>query len=176
LIARLDADDYSSPQRLEKQIAFMEKHANVALCGSRYKVLLGSKIFPSMVPFIEKDEGIRKTVSCFNPLSHSTIMFRKKIFIEAGGYSNHFKYTQDYNLWLRMLALGEVYNLKETLSVVRTNQWSTANQNSRKQKLEELQIRWNAFRRFGGNPGAVLFYSLRSLAGLIFPSRRHLDR
>jgi len=176
LIARLDADDYSSPQRLEKQIAFMEKHANVALCGSRHKVLLGSKIFPSMVPFIEKDEDIRKTVSYFNPLSHSTIMFRKKVFIAAGGYSDRFKYAQDYNLWVRMLALGEAHNLDEALSVVRIDQWSASNKNYRKQKLEELQIRWNAFLKLGGNPGKVLFYSLKNLARLIFPSKRHLDR
>jgi glycosyltransferase involved in cell wall biosynthesis len=178
LIARLDADDYSSPQRLEKQIAFMEKNVNVVLCGSRRKELVGSKIFFSLVPFIEKDENIRKTVSCFNPLSHSTIMFRKKAFIEAGGYRDQFKYAQDYNLWVRMLALGEAHNLDEVLSVIRINQihWSTSNKNYRKQKLEELQIRWNAFRKFGGNPGKVLFYSLKNLTRLILPSKRHLDR
>ena len=176
LIARLDADDYSSPQRLEKQIAFMEKHTNVVLCGSRRKELLGSKILPSTVPFIEKDEDIRKTVSCFNPLAHSTIMFRKKYFIEAGGYNDQFKYAQDYNLWLSMLTLGKAHNLKEELSVVRISQSSTSNQNSKKQKLEELQIRWKAFRKFGGNPGKAMFYSLRSLARLIFPSKTHLNR
>jgi len=176
LIARLDADDYSSPQRLEKQIAFMEKNVNVVLCGSRRKELVGSKIFFSLVPFIEKDENIRKTVSCFNPLSHSTIMFRKKAFIEAGGYRDQFKYAQDYNLWVRMLALGKAHNLDEALSVIRINQWSTSNKNYRKQKLEELQIRWDAFRKFGGNPGKVLFYSLKNLARLILPSKRHLDR
>ena len=65
LIARLDADDYSSPQRLEKQIAFMGKYTNVVLCGSRRKELLGSKILSSTVPFVEKDEDIRKNRKLF---------------------------------------------------------------------------------------------------------------
>jgi cellulose synthase/poly-beta-1,6-N-acetylglucosamine synthase-like glycosyltransferase len=176
LIVRLDADDYSFPQRLEKQIAFMKKYPDVVLCGSRRKELLGDKILPSTVPFIEKDEDIRKTVSCYNPLSHSTIMFRKKSFIEAGGYNDRFKYAQDYSLWLRMLALGKANNLKEELSVVRISQSSTSNQNIKKQKFEELQIRWKAFCQFGGNPGKALFYSLRGLARLIFPSKKHLNR
>ena len=103
-------------------------------------------------------------------------MFRKKSFIEAGGYNDQFKYAQDYSLWLRMLALGEAHNLKEELSVVRISQSSTSNQNIKKQKFEELQIRWKAFQQFGGNPGDALFYSLRSLARLIFPSKTHLNR
>ena len=77
LIARLDADDYALPQRLEKQIAFMEQHPKVVLCGSRFKELVREKFFPQKVQFVEQDKDIRKTISCFNPFSHSTTMIRK---------------------------------------------------------------------------------------------------
>ena len=176
LIARLDADDYSFPQRLETQIIFMEQHPEIVLCGSSFKELLRKNFFTQKVTLIEKDEDIRKIVSCFNPFSHSTVMFRKKEFIESGSYNQKFKYSQDYELWVRMLNFGQAWILKEALSVVRLSEQSLGNKNRRKQKLEGLQIRWSAFKQFGGNPGKTLYYYLKSLGGLIFPSKDHLNR
>ena len=174
LIVRLDADDYSLPNRLEKQVAFMEQHPEIGFCGSRFKELIGTQFFTQKVQFIEKDEEIRKIVSCFNPFSHSTTMIRKTIFTKSGGYNSKFEYSQDYDLWVRMLNFGKAGILKEELGVARLTDQSTSNKNRRKQKLEVLQIRWNAFRQFGGNPGKVLSYYVKSLIGLIYPSKSHL--
>ena len=60
LIARLDADDYSLPQRLEKQTIFMEQHPRVVVCGSRFKEFFGEKIFTQKVHFIEKKSSHKK--------------------------------------------------------------------------------------------------------------------
>ena len=169
LIVRLDADDLSLPNRLERQVAFMDQNPNVVLCGSRFQEMLGDKISSQKVPFIEKDATIRKTLSCFNPFAHSTIIFRKKTFLEAGGYNDRFKYSQDYDLWMRMLKQGHAGMLKDELSIIRLTQHSFSNQYNRKQKLEGLLIRWSAFREFGGSPVKTLCYSLKTLAGLIFP-------
>ena len=106
LIARLDADDYALPQRLEKQIAFMEQHPKVVLCGSRFKELIGENFSPQKVQFVEQDKDIRKTVSCFNPFSHSTTMIRKTVFTKICGYNKNFEYGQDYDLWVRLLNVG----------------------------------------------------------------------
>ena len=176
LIARLDADDYALPQRLEKQIAFMEQHPKVVLCGSRFKELVGEKFFPQKVQFVEQDKDIRKTISCFNPFSHSTTMIRKAVFTKIGGYNKNFEYSQDYDLWIRLLNVGEASILKEELVVARLAEQSTSYENRRKQKLEGLQVRWQAFKQFGGNPGAALYYFLKSIAGLIYPSKTHLKR
>ncbi len=73
-----------------------------------------------------------------------------------------------------MLNFGKAWILKEELGVARLTDQSTSNKNRRKQKLEVLQIRWNAFRQFGGNPGKVLSYYVKSLIGLIYPSKSHL--
>ena len=176
LIARLDADDYSLPHRLEKQIAYMEQHPETILCGTRYKELVGKKTFSQMVQFVEKDEDIRKYLSYFNPLSHSTIMFRKKAFLNSGGYNQNFKYGHDYDLWVRMLKVGKVWNLNEELNVVRLSDQSTSYNNLRQQKLEGLYIRWNAFQSFGGTPSKFLYHLTKSLLGLLIPSNKHLDR
>jgi glycosyltransferase involved in cell wall biosynthesis len=174
LIARLDADDYSMPQMLEKLVTFMEKHPDIVLCGSRWLELVGEKLSKQIVAFVETDQAIKKTMSLFNPFSHSAVIFRKKTFITAGGYSERFKYGQDYELWSRMLAFGKTLILKEELAVVRMSEQSVSNKNARKQKLEALQIRWYAFQQFGGNPGQALYYFLKTLMGLIYPSKGHL--
>jgi glycosyltransferase involved in cell wall biosynthesis len=176
LIARLDADDYAFPQRLEKQVAFMEQYPEIDFCGTRYKELIGIKYFSPMVQFFEKDEDIRKNVSYFNPFSHSTIMLRKKAFLESGSYKEKFEYSHDYELWVRMLRFGSAWILNEELSVVRLTEQSTSYDNRRKQKLEGLYIRWNAFRQFGANPITFMYYYLKSLCGLLLPSKRHLYR
>ena len=176
LIARLDADDYSLPQRLEKQTIFMEQHPRVVVCGSRFKELLGEKSFTQSIRFIETDQAIKKTISLFNPFSHSAVIFRKKVFFETGGYNCQYKYAQDYDLWVRMLNFGEARILNEELGVVRMSGQSFSNKNVRKQKLEGLRIRWTAFRQFGGNRKQVLYYSLKRLIGLIFPSTSLLNR
>ena len=176
LIARLDADDFSSPQRLEKQVTFMEKHPDIVLCGSRWLELIGEKLYKQIVDFVETDQAIKKSMSLFNPFSHSAVIFRKKAFLTTGGYSERFKYTQDYDLWVRMLAFGETLILKEELAVVRIHKQSGSYKNARKQKLEALQIRWDAFRQFGGNPGQALYYFFKTLMGLIYPSTGNLNR
>ena len=176
LIARLDADDYSLPQRLAKQIDFMEKHPDVVLCGSRWLELINEKLLDQRVAFVQTNQAIKKTMSLFNPFAHSAVIFRKKIFCKTGGYDCQLKYGQDYDLWLRMLNFGEAYILKEKLGVARIFEESESHKNSRKQKLEGLRIRWKAFQKFGGNPRKVLSYFLKTLVGLILPSKSYLNQ
>ena len=154
----------------------MDEHPQIVLCASRFNLLIGKDTFDPETLFIEENKAIRKAMSCFNPISHSTVVFRKKAFIESGCYNEKFVYSQDYDLWLRMLAFGEAHILRDKLNTIRLSDNSTSNQNTRTMRLECLQIRWNAFRKFGGNPGKVLYHFIKSLAGLIFDSKISLNR
>ena len=149
----------------------MNQHPEVVLCGSRFKVLLGKDYIdiPNHAP--AENETIRKSMSCFNPFAHSTVVFRKTAFIKSGGYSAKFKFGQDYELWSRLLDFGKAYILKDELITVRLFEQSTSSQNSKAMRIEGLQIRWKAFRKFGGNPFEVLYHFLKSLVGLIIPER-----
>jgi len=176
LIARLDVDDFLFIQRLEKQTEFMINNPQVALCGSRFQMLLGEKYLPQRVNFIQKDDIIKRSLCLFNPFAHSTVMFRKKTFVDAGGYSEKLKYGLDYELWLRMLTLGEAHILDNELCVIRMGKHSLSYKNKRRQKIEGLKIRWRAFRKFGGNPSEFLYYFIKSMGGLIFPSATYFDQ
>ena len=169
LIARLDADDYSFPNRLEQQVDFMDRNPDYALCGAKFLELIGDKILPQSVPFVENDKNIRRILSCYNPFSHSTAIFRKQSFVDAGGYDEQFTFAPDYDLWIRILQTGKGYILEDELTMVRLSTESMSFQNNRKQKLEGLSLRWRAFKNFGGNPPKVTLLFLKSILGLIFP-------
>jgi hypothetical protein len=154
----------------------MIKNPKVVLCGSKFRELIGIKSLPQKVAFIETDPSIRKSMSLFNPFSHSTVIFRKHNFIQAGGYSEQYRNSLDYELWLRMLDLGEAHILNDVLCDIRLTKQSVSYQNKRRQKLEALFIRWNAFKKFGGNPAEALYYLIKSLIGLIFPSINYFNR
>ena len=149
----------------------MDRNLDYALCGSKFLELTGNKISPQKVPFIENDENIRSILSCYNPFSHSAVMFRKQSFIAAGGYDERFIFSTDYDLWLRLLQTGKGYILEDELTMIRLAV-SMSFQNRRKQKLEGLPIRWRAFKNFflgGGNPLKVALLFLKSILGLVFP-------
>ena len=150
LIARLDADDVASKHRLERQVEFMIKNPKVVLCGSKFRELIGVKSLPQKVAFIETDPSIRKSMSLFNPFSHSTVIFRKENFIQAGGYSVQYRNSLDYELWLRILDLGEAHILNDELCDVRFTKQSVSYQNKRRQKLEGLFYIGMLLKNLGG--------------------------
>ena len=96
-IARMDADDISLPQRLELQVAFLEAHPDIGLCGGAYEVfgIWNGVCHP---PLHASD--ILANVFFQTPFAHLAVMYRKEMWDR-----NHLKYdeslvlTQDYKMW-----------------------------------------------------------------------------
>ena len=112
LVARLDADDLCLPRRLETQAAFLNAHPDVAVYGSRITVIDddGRPIAQRMLP-LSHDE-IARRMRTANPLSHPSVMFRKAIVEDAGGYERN-QVVEDYELWCRLLARGARFAASE---------------------------------------------------------------
>lgn len=111
-IARMDADDISVPSRLEKQVNFLETHKDVVLCGSWYQEIPTQHI--AQLPC--SHEAIKVSMLSSNAICHPSVMFRKDFFIQHQLYYNRdFEPAEDYELWTRLLALGEINNLPEVL-------------------------------------------------------------
>ena len=113
-IARMDADDVSYPQRLEKQVDFMEAHAEVGLCGSwaldRKGETLRQRIFSC------NEQEIRFSFLRYNPFVHSSVMLRAAILQEHRlEFDPDFLYAQDYELWIRIANYTKLANLPEFL-------------------------------------------------------------
>jgi glycosyltransferase involved in cell wall biosynthesis len=111
LIARMDADDFSTVTRLEIQKKFMDERPNTAMCGSGMFVInhegkLEREVrHPCSAPLIV---NFIKNTGC--PFVHGSVMFRKSVIIGLGGYSEdpRFEYAEDYELWERMAANHQV--------------------------------------------------------------------
>jgi glycosyltransferase involved in cell wall biosynthesis len=115
LIARQDADDYSLPERIEKQIAFSADHPDVALWGTWGREIRGNGRITAMTR-ATADTSIRWESLFYNSFIHTSVMFRKSvIWEELGGYDDRVSYCQDYELWSRVMANHRVANLNDVL-------------------------------------------------------------
>jgi glycosyltransferase involved in cell wall biosynthesis len=115
-IARQDADDVSEPQRLAKQVAFLESHPELALLGTWYKKIdaSGTVMAERKLPCYKTD--IRWSLLFFCPVVHSSVMFRKSMVLDQIGFYNEaFSYAQDHELWNRIARRLPVENLPEHL-------------------------------------------------------------
>jgi len=128
-IARQDADDISMPERLEKQISFLEEHKSVALLGTTVKIIdeNGSLIHIRKYPC--DSSSIKKVIKDDNYFCHGSVVFRKQFFSELGGYREIFSSAQDYDLWLRFAENFEVANLSTPLYTRRFNPLSVTLKN-----------------------------------------------
>ncbi|GAB1545569.1 hypothetical protein NUACC21_82450 [Scytonema sp. NUACC21] len=140
LIARQDADDISEPERLAKQVAFLERHREVVLVGTWYKEIdaYGKLIGDRQLPcdYIQ----IRWGLLFYCPFVHSAVMLRKSTVLEhIGFYDESLVYAQDYELWCRIARHLVVANLDEYLLKLRINPWSMT-QTYGEKTLEGYQI------------------------------------
>ncbi|WP_161936840.1 glycosyltransferase [Tepidimonas taiwanensis] len=107
LIARMDADDISTPDRLEKQLEFMQKNPDTIVLGASANIIDESgRVVNTIVPPLD-DKSIRIQLRYRNPIFHPSVMFRKSVIIQEGGYGGGI-YAEDYDLWLRLSTRQDV--------------------------------------------------------------------
>lgn len=115
LIARMDDDDISRPDRLQKQWEFMINNPHVSILGGQ--IIGWNRDFSKQISnkFLPTDNSsIRKWAKFRCPFNHPTVMFRKSCILSCGGYS--FEHPEDYSLWFRVIAgNNEVANLPDVL-------------------------------------------------------------
>jgi len=106
IIARMDADDISSPERFEKQLQFLQGNPDVAVVSSWMACFDDN---PDNIVFIrqmpQKYEDISRIARYYNPVFHAPAMFRRSEVETVGGYTDR-RRNQDYHLWVRMLLNG----------------------------------------------------------------------
>lgn len=133
LVARMDADDIAYPQRLAMQYAYMENSPKTVLLGATCAVLKNGTEKKGVTDTFQED-FLNRWFMVFNcPFVHSAVMFRKKAFMECGGYWNGEYPAEDYGLWIRMKKYGLMENLQEILGEYRQNVESVSGANFRGQ-------------------------------------------
>lgn len=127
LIARMDSDDISRPERCEKELAVLSAHPEISIVGSfieEFTDIEPGACIPSSIKALrvvsEKPDKIIAFAKHRNPFNHMSVMYRKADVLAAGNYQDEFPLMEDYYLWIRMLLSGfNGCNIHESLVYVR---------------------------------------------------------
>lgn len=138
-IARMDADDISLPNRIEKQVEFLEKNSDIAFCGTNAWHINenGKKIGFSCLPRTNDEINKFKFYAC--PFYHPAVMVRSEVYKE-NFYDENFLYAEDYELWIRLLENYKGYNLKNRLIFYRIFFAQTSKRLSNEQQTKSVEI------------------------------------
>lgn len=166
LIARMDADDESLPDRLAAQTTFLQRHPRAGLVGSLVEfggdraTAGGYALHVDWMNSVVTPEDIALNRFVESPFAHPSVMFRRGLLERHGGYREG-DFPEDYELWLRWLDAGVVMA-----------------------KVPQVLLRWNdppeRLSRTDGRYGAEAFYRCKAeylarwIKGHVAPGRRLL--
>ena len=167
-IARMDADDIAKPDRLQKQMDFLEEHPAYMWCGSNCSIYDEAGIWGesrrSAIP------GTRDFLR-YSPYIHPSVMFRSELFSEIR-YSekNRHRRCEDYELFLRLKYLGyRGYNIQEPLLMYYQSRRGY-HQRSLRECLCEMSERMHGFYKLGLMWPAGWIYAMRPIAAWLMPA------
>jgi glycosyltransferase involved in cell wall biosynthesis len=152
-IARMDHDDVSLPQRFARQVAFLDAHPDVAICGTWVRMFSGGWQRDRK---LEADsQRIRCLFLMFNVLSHPSVMIRRDVLERhALRYDETFESAEDYDLWTRTSWVSKLSNIPQVLLLHRVHPAQISQRGKprqldeadfvRNRELERLGVRFEA--------------------------------
>lgn len=106
LIAKMDSDDFSRPERCAVQLGAFEEDPSLSVVGSALSEFMGDRknvVSIKKVPL--SHEEIKRYARRRDPFNNQTVMFRKSAVLKIGGYADKTR-CEDYDLYLRLLQAG----------------------------------------------------------------------
>ena len=148
-IARMDSDDVCFPDRLEKQVLFLEKHRKYVAVAGNALILGSNKLF-----YVSKNmpRAIRMIRLLYSNAGfvHPTIMFRTSALIENHiNYNIEYSKSQDYDMWCQIMKVGDIYNLNEPILYYRIHDKQISKVSNDEQTLLKNKIKMNYAKQYG---------------------------
>jgi CTP:molybdopterin cytidylyltransferase MocA len=153
LIVRMDADDISWPDRIERQLAFLTDHPDVAIVGTAVRLIdqtgrsLREVSYPAMSVEMEK-----ALLSGYSSFAHPAVAFRRDIVRAIGGYRTVFEHAEDFDLWHRLSEHHLMANLPDTLLDLRCHETNLSRRRRHEQALATHIAVLAARQRRAGRP------------------------
>ena len=158
-IARMDSDDIALPERLARQVAFMESHPEVGVCGTRMNIMNQPEI-QEVLPL--SDAEIRLFMLANSPIANPTVLLRASVIQATGAeYDNYFHPSEDYRIFHDLIPHTQFANLPEPLLDYRRHQGQISNYKSSRQRDRADEIRVLQLQHYGFelSPKEMLIYN-----------------
>jgi acetyltransferase-like isoleucine patch superfamily enzyme/glycosyltransferase involved in cell wall biosynthesis len=177
--ARIDADDINYPDRLEKQIAFLQANPRVAVLGCQMHCInsKGTQKGSYHVPHHHAD--IYHKLLYGNSMAHPSVLFRRSAILDVGNYKE-LPNIEDYDLWLRVATKYELANLSDYLVYYRVHDNSVTQVATREGRIMGLErdcIAQYSQHLFGCDPSVISALRKREVPfslPLLFEISKHL--
>lgn len=140
-IARQDADDISMPDRLKKQLDFLERNEDYCCLGTFYSIIDRHGNIKYDVKLPTNPEDLNRALKTVNPLCHGSVMFRKQSAEKVGLYPEDYRYSQDYAFWHALARSFKLANLPEFLYRARIHKEAIGIRNKQEQWKSVFMIK-----------------------------------
>lgn len=141
-IARMDADDICLPERLTRQISFLNSHPDVGVVGTNIQLIDASGNRQGVVLFPETHAQICWSLCFYNPIVHPSTMMRRDVLFQAGGYRMGYPNGEDYDLWRRVSKQARLANLPSVLLLLRKHASNLTVKDGDDNLLSGIQVAW----------------------------------
>lgn len=151
-IARMDADDRSLPNRLRKQFDYLEQNRDIGVLGGVIRIMdaegqadtneqwhLGYPSDPMILAW---------HLFYYDPISHPTVMFRRALYDQFGGYPDGDTHAEDYGYWVLLSSQTKFANLRDVVLHYRWHGGNISLREAESQRLSSARIRARAVASF----------------------------
>ncbi len=154
LIARMDGDDISMPERFARQIAFLDANPDHGVVGTwTMNIDEQGRIAPSLgLDHPTDHEGFLDALDGKPLLCHPSAMMRTELVRAAGGYRAQYAHCEDYDLWLRLSETTRLCSLPERLLHYRYSEAQVSNKHVMAQSIGAAVAWWAHLERLAGRP------------------------
>lgn len=170
LIARMDSDDISLPERCEKELKLFKNDPKLTIVGTNIDEFWDdpndikcSRVVPS------EPEEIRKRIGRIQPFNHPTVMYKKSAVIRCGGYGK-MRRKQDRDLFSRMVNMGcKARNINESLLLFRSNADNYKRRKSWSYCKSTIDVTWAIYKRGHCSIGDMLYVAIGQMVLFLAP-------
>lgn len=146
LIARIDSDDFWRKDKLSLQVSALNQSPSVALVGTSTIIVDEDGKEKNDVEAFNNGQAmswqdIKANLSKRNLFCHSSVVFRKQPYFEVGGYIDEFDYSEDFDLWCRIVRSFEAIILSEKLTFYRDHKLNLSKEFFVKQQISSFRVK-----------------------------------
>ena len=111
IVVRMDADDRMHPERLRRQLSFLEQHPDIDVVGARVRAFPAGHTGSGMREYLRwqnaclSQQAMTDDIYLESPLTQPSAAFRRDVIVRHGGYRDG-DFPEDYELWLRLTHAG----------------------------------------------------------------------